>query len=205
MPRRKAVPEPLPPKAWTLPDIERGIEKLKRRVADVQSLQTDQVHYDDGRVDSVKSSIVATIEDVFGTGSRENRENRYISFHKGQHFRAGFHESGYVIDQRAQQAFVASFPDVITLIEGLIGRLEEKKQDFKHCPQCGRIFNNEYYCLVDGSTLGPLADKAEADTLIITEKPSIEQRLAKLAELRDKGLIDERDFQARKEKILEEV
>jgi hypothetical protein len=36
-------------------------------------------------------------------------------------------------------------------------------------------------------------------------QPSVEQRLAKLAELKSKGLITDDEFNARKSKILEEI
>jgi len=204
MVRRKTKPEP-PPKVWTLKDIDKGIEKLRRRINDVQSLLTDQVRFDDARKKSVESNIAATIEDVFGTGSREHRENSYISISKGPHFRAGFHESQAVIDHRSQQSFVTGIPDTIAKIEGLVNRLEEKKKDFRRCPRCNLTFENISFCTMDGTPLVDLSYNPDAETLPMSGTQSIEQRLTRLTELKDKGLISVQDFESRKEKILDEI
>jgi hypothetical protein len=179
---RKKAKQELPPKVWTLQDIDKGIEKLRRRIADVRSLLADQVRFNDARKDAVSSEITATIEDVFGTDSREHRENSYVSFSKGPFRRAAFNESRAIIDHRSQQSFNASIPDVIAMIEGLIRRLEEKKAEIS--PSYGSQSNAQ-------------TESASAQ--------SIEQRLVRLSELKSKGLISEQEYSSRREKILDEI
>jgi|GEM_PF-5300986 len=183
MPSRKSSKaQPPPPKEWTLAEIDRGIGKLKRRIADVQALESDQVSYDDARVENVKSDIVRSIEEVFGSGSREHQEHQYVDIHKGGYFRAGFNESRAHIYARNQRAFQAGIPDTITMLEGLIRRLEEKKEELS--PSFG-------------SHSGTHTESSSAQ--------SIEQRLERLADLKSKGLISEQEYTARREKILDEI
>ncbi len=182
MPSRKSSKaQPPPRKEWNLAEIDRGIEKLKKRISDVKALASDQVNYDDGRVESVKSDIVQSIEDVFGTDSREHQEHRYVSIHKGGHFRAGFHESRALIEARSQRAFQDGIPDTVTMLEGLIRRLEEKKEEL--FPSIGR----------------------QSATHNESAAQSIEQRLERLADLKSKGLISEQEYTSRREKILDEI
>src|ERR1700690_4203850 len=48
---------PIESKTFTVPEIDAGIRKLRRRIEDLQKLQADQVAYDDARVDVVESDI----------------------------------------------------------------------------------------------------------------------------------------------------
>lgn len=202
---RKKTTQPPPPKQWTPDEINRGIQKLQRRASEVKSLLESQVNYNDPRVESQGSEIVATIEDVFGTGSREHEEHSYVSLRPGSMYTTGFRQNPSIADRKNQAAFLEYLPTVIGMLEGLIRRLEEKKESFKKCPQCNRAFDNQIYCLNDGTPLVDLSYSSEAETLPMSGTQSIEERLITLAELKNKGLIGNEDFEARKQKILDEV
>lgn len=182
MVRRKTTNEPPPPKEWTLAELGRGIEKLKRRIVDVRALESDQVSYDDGRVDAVESEIAHTIEEVFGTDSRENREHTYVRIRKGPHRAPAFREGRAAIHAREQRAFLSGIPDTVSMLEGLIRRLEEKKDE---------LFSS---CVGEPAT--------SLEPMLIR---SIEQRFATLNELKAKGLISEEEYASRRGKILDEV
>lgn len=182
MARRKSSEAQPPPKEWTLAEIDKGIEKLKRRVIDVQALDSEQVNYDNAKVASVESDIARTVEEVFGTGSRENKEHNYVRISRGDNRRPGFRENPSIIYARRQRAFKAGIPDTVTMLEGLIRRLEEKREG---------LFP---------SSSGRLTMQAESASV-----QSIEQRLARLAELKSKDLISEQEYASRREKILDEI
>ena len=158
--------EPAPPKEWTLAEVERGITKLRRRMSDVESLGSESIAHDDPRVGPLESEIVATIEDVFGTESREHREHRYVSIsYSGPTQRAAFNESAYVIQQRSQAYFQEGVKETLQMLQGLIRRLEEIKEDFRKCPKCNFTYRNLDYCTQDGTPLVSLSFDPEATTL----------------------------------------
>ena len=83
------------------------VEKLKLRFNEVDQLEKNNVRYDDPKKAALESEIAATIEDVFGSGSRENREHSFVRIHIQDPTRmAGFNESRHVIDQRSQDYFL---------------------------------------------------------------------------------------------------
>lgn len=47
---------------WTVPDVLKGIERLKRLTLDVKALADDQVSHDSGRVGNVELAIERTVE-----------------------------------------------------------------------------------------------------------------------------------------------
>jgi hypothetical protein len=164
--RSSKTPEPPPPKDWTLAAITRGIQKLQLRIRDLDELAGANVSYKDPRVDPLESEIAATIEDVFGTGSRENRENSYVRiYHSGPTRRAAFNEPRQLIEQRSQEYFSMGVDEVREKLRGLIKRLEEKMDDFRRCPKCNWTFRNEDYCTQDGSPLVALSYNPDAPTL----------------------------------------
>jgi hypothetical protein len=57
---------------------------------------------------------------------------------------------------------------------------------------------NDINAACAGAAVSPQTNK-------IAAKPSIEDRLAKLSELKSKGLIDEQEYNSRRQKILDEV
>jgi hypothetical protein len=161
--RSSKQPDPPPAKEWTLAGITRGIEKLQLRLSEVEALASDKVSRKDPRVPVLESEIAATIEDVFGTGSRENKEHSYVRIsHQGVSFR---NESEYESDQRFSEYFRIGIAEKVEMLRGLIKRLDEKKLDFRRCPKCNWTFRDLDYCTQDGTPLVALSYDPDAPTL----------------------------------------
>lgn len=134
MPPRRPTPPPPPEiRQFTPDEIEQGIMKLRRRIAEVQALDPCQpaglaqltapaVRYDDQRVDNAESAIDRTILEVFGANSPEYRRHN--------HHRIG--PPMYASGMDFQAEFAKAVPRTITLLEGLIHALEEKRADLGH-------------------------------------------------------------------------
>jgi predicted nucleotide-binding protein len=129
--RRSNPPEPIiEPRRFTLAEIEPAIRKLRRRIDDVKALDPKQVAYNDARVANVESSIRETIREVFGQNSPEFRE------HSGHEIWQGPHTisiNGWDRGEN-QQRFAAGIPQSVTTLEGLIGRLEERREELAEAP-----------------------------------------------------------------------
>ena len=108
---------------FTLETIERGLEKLRRRAAEVKRLEPGRLSYDDQSVDNLAFNIGETIRDVFGTNSAE-----FQRYEVHRQF-----DNPYVALEAAQlQAnFVKWVPRMATMLTGLIVRLEEKRTDLE--------------------------------------------------------------------------
>src|SRR5947209_7826788 len=119
--RRKPDPEPVS-KRLTLEDIEIGIKKLRRRIDEVKPLDPTKIRHDDARVDAATRNIKADIADIFGKGSQE-----YLTH--GAHS-VGYPEGyGGLDDHRYQHFFAVGLPKTVAMLEGLVTRLEEKRED----------------------------------------------------------------------------
>jgi predicted nucleotide-binding protein len=107
---------------FTISDINRGIAKLRRRVDEVRSLTDHAIEFDDTRVDNVEASVREAIREVFGQRSPEFKDHQYHRIWRG-----GLNMG----DSRStrQAKYQAGVPQTVTMIEGLISRLEEKKLD----------------------------------------------------------------------------
>lgn len=125
MPRRPAQstgPKTYASKQFTLDEIMRGIEKLQRRIAEVKALKEKGVRYDDQVVKNAELNIQETIREVFGEDSAEYDKHRYHDIWHGPMIMG---DSKYSI----QSKFDAGIPHSVTMLEGLIARLEEKRTD----------------------------------------------------------------------------
>jgi hypothetical protein len=72
----------------------------------VEALGSETITHKTPRVAPLESEIVATIEDVFGTDSREHREHRSVTIdYSGGRNRAAFNTPSYVLEQRNQAYF----------------------------------------------------------------------------------------------------
>src|SRR5438105_4832761 len=71
---------PVTPRQFTSQDeIDRGITKLQRRLAELEALDVGAaVAGDTGEIGVIESSLRETIRDVFGGNSPEFREHEYI-------------------------------------------------------------------------------------------------------------------------------
>jgi uncharacterized protein (TIGR02391 family) len=123
MKRKKSYDEEIiQVKIFSNDEIDIGITKLQRRIKELESLLQDNVQFDDQQVDTVKHNIIDTIRDVFGQQSSEYDKNKY---HKIRHGSSNVGDSWPVRHQK----FIAGVPQSISMINGLIQRLEEKRED----------------------------------------------------------------------------
>ena len=124
MKRKRGHPEPsLIVKDFTVEEIEQGIKKLQRRIADVRTLDPQQIRYDDAAVGVVERNIQNSIVEIYGVASPECLAHR---FHQIQH--------GDIQNRTLQQTFAAGIPATITMLQGLISALEEKREDLGFDP-----------------------------------------------------------------------
>ena len=109
---------------FTRSEIDRGIAKLRRRIEEVNGLDPQQIRYDDAKINTVESNIRETIREVYGPRSPEFNDHEYHEIWHG----------GYNVmdsDGQRQAKFVAGIPQTVTMLEGLISRLEEKREDLE--------------------------------------------------------------------------
>lgn len=106
----------------TISEIERGIRKLQRRLENLKALDPAQIHYDDAKVATIESDIRNTIRDVFGPRSPEFEEHQH---HDVGRWKGRIYASEY----ERQPLFADGIPQSITMLEGLISRLEERRED----------------------------------------------------------------------------
>lgn len=119
--RRPADQPPIEVKQFTPDEIERGIDKLRRRIEEVRALNPRQIRYDDQRVRNAEMAIDTTILEVFGQNSPEYRQLRHHQIiHQGRVFED---------ESEIQEAFASGIPQTITMLEGVIVRLEEKQAE----------------------------------------------------------------------------
>jgi uncharacterized protein (TIGR02391 family) len=138
MPRRVALP-PQPPEIRqfrTTGEIDATTVKLKRRIADLEKLRSDNVRHDDDRVDNVEHAIRDTIREEFGKDSPEFKRHDYFKIDDGPRYVRSDFSGGGNYDAADQQRFVAAIPGAITRVEDLVRRLDEKRADLTE-PQVG--------------------------------------------------------------------
>lgn len=123
-PARPTGPKTYVSKQFTLDDIDRGVEKLWRRIAEVKALKEKGVRHDDQAIDNVELNISEMIREVFGEDSAEYDAHRYHRI---------WHGSGHIgmEEYEFQSGFEAGIPRTIAMLEGLIQRLEEKRGDLQ--------------------------------------------------------------------------
>jgi uncharacterized protein (TIGR02391 family) len=130
--RRSAQP-PQPPDVRqfrTAAEIDATITKLRRRVADVEKVRTDNLRHDDARVDNVEHAVRDTIREEFGKDSPEFRRHAYFKIDDGPRYVSSDFMGGGDTDMEDQQRFVATIPGAITRVEDLVRRLEERRADY---------------------------------------------------------------------------
>jgi uncharacterized protein (TIGR02391 family) len=120
---KKFEPSRIEPREFrTVEDIERGIGRLKRRLEELKKLDVaDAFVNKTGADDVAMSNIRETIREVFGPSSAEFHEHGNIS-----HWRlagVSFDDHTTIRELEKGRAWVAG------ILNGLIGRLEEKRAD----------------------------------------------------------------------------
>ena len=108
---------PIQPKHFdSIPEIDSAIQKLRRRLSEVELLREEKVHVDDQRGDNAESSIRETILSIFGPHSPEYSEHQYHSIWAGAR---GINES----EHSRQQKFQSGISATLTMLQGLVQRL----------------------------------------------------------------------------------
>jgi len=109
-------------------EFEAGILKLSRRLEEVRALNSQQIRFDDQKINNVESNIRESIREVFGQNSPEFHEHQYHNIWSGGHAIG-------MSDHECQNNFSAGLPKTASMLEGLIQRLEEKKLDLPNASQ----------------------------------------------------------------------
>ncbi len=112
------------PKVWSSPDeIDRSVAKIQRRISELESLDIPAAVLQDTGMDDVAiSNVRETIRDIFGQRSPEFIEHEYIRMWVG-----GLYlnmSNGEIIDRTERGR-----KQVIGILNGLIGRLNEKREE----------------------------------------------------------------------------
>lgn len=123
--RRSFTEQEIVSKKFTQDEINRGIRKLEKRISDVEGLRNLQ--HGDQAIENVTSHLVASIREVFGDRSAEFIENRYHRIWDGP-LMVGMDNYDY------QRGFNAGIPKTISLLKGLVARLEEKRDELEETP-----------------------------------------------------------------------
>jgi uncharacterized protein (TIGR02391 family) len=124
MANKRSQPPLLEPREFRSPEeIDASIAKLKRRIQELQQLDiSSAVLNDSGADDVARSNVRDTIRDVFGINSPEYKEHMHIDIWAGGLF---FNMSSGDIISAKERGRV----QVTGILNGLIGRLEEKRED----------------------------------------------------------------------------
>ncbi|HEX3697630.1 MAG TPA: nucleotide-binding protein [Polyangia bacterium] len=165
-------------KVFGLPEIDVGLKKLRRRIEDVRALDPKQVASNDTRVKNAESSIRETIRDIFGTNSPEFREHAHHEIWHGPHRIMIAGEEGV-----AQRQFAAGIPQSVTMLEGLIARLEEKREDVAAVtvgpePEEPAVPNTRRVFVVHGHdeeaklATARFLEKLQLDPVVLSEQPN---------------------------------
>jgi len=121
--RKEPIEQPsIVVKNFTIPEIDFGIRKIRRRIDELMVLNPGEVRFDDAKIDVIVANIRETIREVFGDRSPEFDDHQYIRIWHG----------GITMgdsDSNMQRKFAAGIPQTKTILEGLVSRLEEKRED----------------------------------------------------------------------------
>ena len=123
---RRHSPEPplIEVRHFTRADIDRAIAKLRRRIEETTNLDPRQVRFDDAKIDNVARNIRETVREIFGSNSPElNDYGHHRIWHGGYNYLDS--------EGQRQDKFAAGIPQTVTMLEGLISRLEEKREELQ--------------------------------------------------------------------------
>jgi uncharacterized protein (TIGR02391 family) len=123
--RRAPQPPPIEPREFRSPEeIDRGIAKLQRRIRELEQLDIPKaVTERDGSDKAAEGNVRETIREVFGVNSPEFVEHGHIELWELLHKQGGGFEA------EAIDAKTRARPRVIGILNGLIQRLQEKRED----------------------------------------------------------------------------
>jgi uncharacterized protein (TIGR02391 family) len=126
MAKRTQTPQPtIEPRIWSSSEeIERAISKLERRISELEVLDVQSAILQDTSADDVAvSNVRETIRDIFGQNSPEFKEHCHIRMWGGPLFMSM--SKSEIIDgtERGRRSMIGT-------LNGLIGRLREKQEEF---------------------------------------------------------------------------
>lgn len=183
MPQKRKPPPPVEIRKFSLREIEGCINKLRRRIEEVESLESGSTRYNNAKVSSIESNIRSTILEIFGENSPEYREHRY---HQIWHGPILINDTDY----DRQEKFEAGIPQTITMLEGLVSRLEEKREDvieeevLSPIPEESPLISSRKVFIVHGhdepNTLRLekiLRERWKLDPIVLREEPGIGRTL----------------------------
>jgi len=124
MANKRSEPPPLEPREFRSPEeIDAAIGKLKRRIQELEQLDMKEaVLHHSGADDVARSNVRDTIRDIFGINSSEYREHQHIDIYAGG-LAMGMSDGEFIQGKERGRVHV------IGILNGLIGRLEEKRGD----------------------------------------------------------------------------
>lgn len=122
--RAQTIP-PIEIKPLSPEEIDQGIRKLQRRIADVEALKG--ARYGDQKVYNAESSIQSAILEIFGQHSQEFRSHGY------HHISHGALVMG-MSEQESQRNFEAGLPRAVEMLQSLVQRLCERQEDMEVDP-----------------------------------------------------------------------
>src|SRR5262245_6150526 len=113
---RRRTPGPQAPvkKEWTLAEIDRGVQKLTKRLTELNELMTGD--RDAPAVAVFEAELPNTIEDIFGVGSRETAA--YERFRIAAPTVWNSNDPEYVLDAQFSEAFRRGVKENAALIQG---------------------------------------------------------------------------------------
>lgn len=106
-------------KGFTVAEAKQAIQKLERRIIEVRALSEKKVRYNDQVARNAQQNIRDAILEIYGELSPEFRSHGYHEIWNGQHV-MGMDESS------KQRNFEGGIPQTVTMLEGLIERLNER-------------------------------------------------------------------------------
>lgn len=107
----------------TLEEVDQAIVKLKRRLEEVQALDSERIGHDDPAVRSAAENFSDTVRAIYGQNSPEYRRFQYYRIRHGPEY-VGMGE------EARQEAFAEGVKHTRAAIENLIRQLQERKADF---------------------------------------------------------------------------
>jgi uncharacterized protein (TIGR02391 family) len=121
--KKAPTPPPIQSRDFSPEEIERGIARLKRRIGDVREFNPAvAANPQDESATLLARDVRDTIRDVFGPNSPEFHDNSFLRIWAGPMGVNMPHE-------RVVEGYLAGQATTIQLLERLIKRLEEKRED----------------------------------------------------------------------------
>jgi uncharacterized protein (TIGR02391 family) len=123
-PRRNQEPPPPEPRVFRDPaEIDRGIQKLERRIAELAQLDVRRaIAGHSGEDDVIRSNVREAILDIFGPTSPEFREHQYIQIWSGP-MGIGMDQDDVIEGTERGRTQVAA------ILRGLVDRLKERRDE----------------------------------------------------------------------------